>query len=338
MAYRIESVKEIKIRVFKWEQNMIKNNVVDHYYYQLGSSSRFGFLILTVKNQIEIIRPLGYYVPDNGEQARTTILKKGVHPFKIAESPNEFVKNIEFALRLSDLLFKDTIPHVANVIFDYLSSSFEIFGEKLNLLGTKMDDDDEFHKIVVVINVDMSSKQIGIGSERSMSACSFVLNNLYETLTNNGDNNNNEKEFCLRVDRVQESSDGVSKKRKFDTDIQSEKTEIHYAFDDFNVQEILNALFDFFTLEKGFLHKAEGFVGKIQKFRVIKSGLKIMKLKMENVAAFELGDICPVCLKIFEEESVVVITPCSHMFHRRCVFTWLSKSNTCPICREGCSV
>ncbi|KAM3336933.1 hypothetical protein P3S68_032633 [Capsicum galapagoense] len=309
MAYRIESVKEIKIRVFKWEQNMIKNNVVDHYYYQLGSSSRFGFLVLTVKNQIEIIRPLGYYVPDNGEQARTTILKKGVQPFKIAESPNEFVKNIEFALRLSDLLFKDTIPHVANVIFDYLSSSFEIFGEKLNLLGTKMDDDDEFHKIVVVINVDMSSKQIGIGSERSMSACSFVLNNLYETLTNNDDNNNND-----------------------------EKTEIHYAFDDFNVQEILNALFDFFTLEKGFLHKAEGFVGKIQKFRVIKSGLKIMKLKMENVAAFELGDICPVCLKIFEEESVVVITPCSHMFHRRCVFTWLSKSNTCPICREGCSM
>ncbi|KAM3267264.1 hypothetical protein P3S67_032528 [Capsicum chacoense] len=287
MTYRIESVKEIKIRVFKWEQNMIKNNVLDHYYYQLGSSSRFGFLILTMKNQI-----------DNREQARSTILKKGVQPFKIAESPNEFVKNIELALRLSDQLFKDTIPHVANVIFDYLSISLELFGEKLNLLGTKMDDDDEFHNIVVVINVDMLSKQIGIGSKRSMSGCSFVLNYLYETLTNDGDNNNSEREFCLRVDRVQESSSRVSKKRKFDTDIQSEKTDIHYAFDDFNVQEILNALFDFFTLEKGFLYKDEGFVGKIQKFRVIKSGLKIMKLKMENVAAFELGDICPVIIVV----------------------------------------
>ncbi|KAM3267265.1 hypothetical protein P3S67_032529 [Capsicum chacoense] len=334
MAYRIESVKEIKIRVFKWEQNMIKSNVVDQYYYQLGSSSRFGFLILTVKKQIEIIRPLGYLIPNRGEHVRTAILKKGVQPFKITESPIEFVKNIELALRLSDLLFEVTIPHVANVIFDYLSSSFELFGEKLNLLGTKMDDDDEFHKVVVVINVDILSKQIGIGSERLLDGCSFSLTDLYEVLTNDGDSNNNKREFCLRVDRVQESSDGVSRKRKLDPNI----LEIQYVFDDFNVWKILNSLFDFFTLKKEFLHKFEDFVGKIQKFRVIKSGLKIMKLKMKNVATFELGDICPVCLKNFEEESVVVITLCSHMVHRSCVFTWLSKNNSCLMCRESCSI
>ncbi|KAM3336937.1 hypothetical protein P3S68_032637 [Capsicum galapagoense] len=294
---------------------MIKNNVVDQYYYQLGSLSRFGFLILTVKKQIEIIRPLGYLIPNRGEHVRTTILKKAVQPFKIAESPIEFVKNIELALRLSDLLFEVRIPHVANVIFDYLSSSFELFGEKLNLLGSKLDDD-EFHKIVVVIDVDMLSKQIGIVLERSLDACSFSLTDLYETLTND------------------ESSDGVCKKRKLDTNV----LEIQYAFDDFNVREILNALFDFFTLKKEFLRKVEDFVGKIQKFRVIKSGLKIMKLEMKNVSTFELEDICPVCLKNFEEESVVVITLCSHMFHRSCVFTWLSKNNSCPMCRESCSI
>ncbi|PHU11082.1 E3 ubiquitin-protein ligase [Capsicum chinense] len=151
---------------------------------------------------------------------------------------------------------------------------------------------------------------------------------------NDGNSNNNEREFCLRVDRVQESSVGVSKKRNLDTNI----LEIQYAFDDFNVREILNALFDFFTLKKEFLRKVEDFVGKIQKFRVIKSGLKIMKLKMKNVATFELGDICLNCLKNFEEESVVVITPCSHKFHRSCVFTWLSKNNSCPICRKSCYV
>ncbi|PHU11078.1 hypothetical protein BC332_18008 [Capsicum chinense] len=279
---------------------MIKNNFVDQYYYQLGSLSRFGFLILTVKKQIEIIRPLGYLIPNRGEHVRTTILKKGVQPFKIAESPIEFVKNIELALRLSDLLFEVRIPHVANVIFDYLSSSYELFGEKLNLLGSKLDDD-EFYKIVVVIDVDMLSKQIGIVLERSLDACSFSLTELYETLTNDGDSNNRERLFYLRVDRVQQSSDGVCKKRKLDTNV----LEIQYAFDVFNVQEILNALFDFFTLKKEFLRKVEDFVGKIQKFRVIKSGLKIMKLEMKNVSTFELEDICPVCLKNFEEESVM---------------------------------
>ncbi|KAM3220821.1 hypothetical protein P3L10_020089 [Capsicum annuum] len=102
--------------------------------------------------------------------------------------------------------------------------------------------------------------------------------------------------------------------------------------------EILNVLFDFFTLKKEFLRKVEDFVGKIQKFRVIKSGLKIMKLEMKNVSTFELEDICPICLKNFEEESVVVITLCSHMFHRICVFTWLSKNNSCPMFKESCSI
>lgn len=42
---------------------------------------------------------------------------------------------------------------------------------------------------------------------------------------------------------------------------------------------------------------------------------------------------CPICLT--ELSSVVsrMELPCSHIFHRDCVMTWLKKNPSCPICR-----
>ncbi|KAK4337633.1 hypothetical protein RND71_042120 [Anisodus tanguticus] len=383
MAYQTERIEGIKISVFKWIQNMIKNHVFDHHH-QFGLSSKFGVLVLRVKNQIKIYE---------GQTIKTTF-KKSVHPFKICESPYELAENVELALALSGLFFEDTIPHLAKTIVDYLSSSFEIFGKNLNLLGTNMDDD-EFHKIVVAIDVDMQSEQFEIGPQSSKDICSFKLTKLHETLVNDGDNYDRECVFYLQVDEVQEYCGGVSKKKKIDVNMQSEKNEIgsklsnnvcsfqstdpyetlatdddnknreddlflqvdsgvkkkwgidvkeilllevRYNFDNSDIHEILDTLLDFLTKKRGFLNKVEVFNGKIQEFRELKSGLKILNLKKENVVSFELGDKCPVCIEKFEEKSIVVITPCSHIFHRRCIFPWLSKNNTCPKCRKNCVV
>ncbi|KAL6844807.1 hypothetical protein ACP4OV_025466 [Aristida adscensionis] len=43
---------------------------------------------------------------------------------------------------------------------------------------------------------------------------------------------------------------------------------------------------------------------------------------------------CRVCLAGFEPEAVVNRLPCGHLFHRRCVETWLLYDRaTCPLCR-----
>ncbi|XP_059404341.1 E3 ubiquitin-protein ligase RNF181-like isoform X1 [Carassius carassius] len=42
---------------------------------------------------------------------------------------------------------------------------------------------------------------------------------------------------------------------------------------------------------------------------------------------------CPVCLLEFEEQETVREMPCKHLFHAGCILPWLSKTNSCPLCR-----
>ncbi|KAJ4975681.1 hypothetical protein NE237_000787 [Protea cynaroides] len=45
---------------------------------------------------------------------------------------------------------------------------------------------------------------------------------------------------------------------------------------------------------------------------------------------------CAVCLSSFEDEEVVMLLPnCKHMFHAQCINMWFSSHTTCPICRCG---
>nr|KAF6430211.1 ring finger protein 181 [Molossus molossus] len=43
---------------------------------------------------------------------------------------------------------------------------------------------------------------------------------------------------------------------------------------------------------------------------------------------------CPVCLLEFEEEETAIEMPCHHFFHSNCILPWLSKTNSCPLCRH----
>lgn len=42
---------------------------------------------------------------------------------------------------------------------------------------------------------------------------------------------------------------------------------------------------------------------------------------------------CSICCENIEIGSMAVRIPCSHLYHANCIATWLSKFNTCPICR-----
>lgn len=42
---------------------------------------------------------------------------------------------------------------------------------------------------------------------------------------------------------------------------------------------------------------------------------------------------CIVCLMEFEEDEMVKILPCGHMFHTDCIDEWLKRSTFCPLCK-----
>lgn len=46
---------------------------------------------------------------------------------------------------------------------------------------------------------------------------------------------------------------------------------------------------------------------------------------------------CSICLENFSVGQLAVRTPCSHMFHKKCIARWMIKSQSCPLCRADLS-
>ncbi|KAK9934240.1 hypothetical protein M0R45_021392 [Rubus argutus] len=43
-------------------------------------------------------------------------------------------------------------------------------------------------------------------------------------------------------------------------------------------------------------------------------------------------DVCPTCLDEYTPENPKITTRCSHHFHLGCIYEWLERSESCPIC------
>lgn len=46
---------------------------------------------------------------------------------------------------------------------------------------------------------------------------------------------------------------------------------------------------------------------------------------------------CTICADIVSPNDDLSVTTCGHMFHVRCLATWLDRSSTCPQCRFTCT-
>ncbi|CAG9579806.1 unnamed protein product [Danaus chrysippus] len=55
--------------------------------------------------------------------------------------------------------------------------------------------------------------------------------------------------------------------------------------------------------------------------------LKEVKIEDEN-------QNCPICLKKFNINDTAKVMPCQHLFHEKCILTWLNQTNSCPFCRH----
>ncbi|KAK4740763.1 hypothetical protein SAY87_024351 [Trapa incisa] len=46
-------------------------------------------------------------------------------------------------------------------------------------------------------------------------------------------------------------------------------------------------------------------------------------------------DICPTCLEEYTPENPKITTQCSHHFHLGCIYEWMERSESCPICGKA---
>ncbi|XVF06154.1 hypothetical protein REPUB_Repub06bG0023000 [Reevesia pubescens] len=74
--------------------------------------------------------------------------------------------------------------------------------------------------------------------------------------------------------------------------------------------------------------EADDFWETVQAFR------KLRKMVVENQLGEDNVNVCSICLGEFLVGSEISATPCSHVFHDRCIRAWLKKCSkkSCPNC------
>lgn len=44
---------------------------------------------------------------------------------------------------------------------------------------------------------------------------------------------------------------------------------------------------------------------------------------------------CSICLNLFQNNEIVTKTECQHIFHEKCIMSWIIDKKTCPNCRNN---
>ncbi|KAK1292537.1 E3 ubiquitin ligase BIG BROTHER [Acorus calamus] len=56
-------------------------------------------------------------------------------------------------------------------------------------------------------------------------------------------------------------------------------------------------------------------------------------VRYDGSGADKEEEVCPVCLQRLVIGEEIKRMPCGHLFHGECIFRWLERSRTCPMCR-----
>ena len=76
---------------------------------------------------------------------------------------------------------------------------------------------------------------------------------------------------------------------------------------------------------------AESFDAQVFRLRGASKGAieSLEKVKVEGNFTVQ----CVICLEEISDGLKASRMPCSHVYHQDCIFSWLEKSNLCPLCR-----
>uniref|UniRef100_A0A7N0UDV5 RING-type E3 ubiquitin transferase n=1 Tax=Kalanchoe fedtschenkoi TaxID=63787 RepID=A0A7N0UDV5_KALFE len=53
---------------------------------------------------------------------------------------------------------------------------------------------------------------------------------------------------------------------------------------------------------------------------------------VEKFPSSDEEDVCPTCLEEYGEENPKITTQCNHHFHLACIYEWMERSSSCPVC------
>ncbi|ERN11476.1 E3 ubiquitin-protein ligase At3g02290 [Amborella trichopoda] len=70
--------------------------------------------------------------------------------------------------------------------------------------------------------------------------------------------------------------------------------------------------------------------GKFQHHNACKEPRKINALLLAD----EDEDCCPTCLEGYNADNPKIMTKCKHHYHLSCIYEWMERSNTCPLCEQ----
>jgi hypothetical protein len=62
---------------------------------------------------------------------------------------------------------------------------------------------------------------------------------------------------------------------------------------------------------------------------------KLLQCNFSIIADQIINAMCPICTDTYASDNDVTITKCSHMFHTKCIRTWMSNTPNCPNCRTA---
>ncbi|KAK1293478.1 NEP1-interacting protein 2 [Acorus calamus] len=65
------------------------------------------------------------------------------------------------------------------------------------------------------------------------------------------------------------------------------------------------------------------------------TGEELETVRYDRSGADEEEEVCPVCLQNFVVGEEIKSTPCGHRFHGECIFRWMGRNRTCPMCRSS---
>lgn len=82
-----------------------------------------------------------------------------------------------------------------------------------------------------------------------------------------------------------------------------------------------------FTMRLNFIE------GLLEYFRTKRNHDPKVNINIEYSNVLNYDDKCPICRDSSDEETEFIKIKCNHIFHKQCIFQWIQKSQSCPMCR-----
>ena len=219
----------------------------------------------------------------------------------------------------------------------------------IHLIPHIPDDDDENNGPNDLINININNNDLNfINNHNNIYNNIFFFNSNNRLNTHNNGNNrnnnirhnnynnniNNNRYNNLRI--VYNNEFNVNPFTNYnninhnaDYDLSNNMNEISEEFSSYNNNDNTN-LFEINASEDLFFSRRNGNAGPIKKnvYNLLpENRIKdVSKLDEENKR-------CTICLEDFINNDNVIFLPCFHIFHKKCIFKWISKDATCPLCK-----